>query len=953
MAHGFLSYTPVSGDNFWKNLKDVYKGLRDLAKLYDTGNKILKANVRELDPKQLAAGKPAALPSGAPKALAAAPATKMLGAGSGSIVGKNPTNIDVKTGERPESGPRLPDGVGGGPSKGGGFTDIPGISSGGLNTENFFSKAVGYGVDASTGQYLSREDRIAAFKAGKVDRNTSQGPSISPDSGVDIVAAVNRNTQMIVSLVDAVKTQTQNDSKLTEQQIQTQETLMLRSAAAQKEAALEQGGDYSGFMTPENFEKRKKNEKKKETGSKLKEFFKGPNPFKKDDCCGCGCSPFMPGPGGRGGPILGGPPGGGGLPVPDYVDQWRDMNRRPGSRLGGGASAMRRGGGKRAITRAATKIGGKALGKAVGKGLAKKIPGVGVLAGGAFAAERAMKGDWLGAGGELLSGIASIVPGLGTAVSAGIDAGLAARDAGLTPFAAGGIITQPTAGLVGEAGNEGIFPLEGSRGRKTFKLFGEGIFEAQKDNDTDFAKLQSMGLKQYYENERGAEKLGKTLALSWKGLDWFKDLFGGGGGGGDGDGNGGGGEGNPDFSGSDGQAQAMNYFMSQGLSKEQAAGIVGNLMQESGAGLDPNAKNATGHRGIAQWDANRWGNFEKWAKKKGIDVNTREAQLQWIMEEMRTGDGGLGIERFKTTKTAEEAAALFVKDYERSGEKPGQAGYDKRISNAKALAAKTDFGSTAGRWGGGPGAAPPPGSGGKVIEYITGDKSSRNYRADHGGGNYHDHIAFDSKGTRDAAAAWLRKKGWKIGSMNDGRHADGSYHYSDKAFDIPFYPNQRIKGVTDDGKGETKLSTMLRTDLARGGFSGSGIAALPGAPPPTSPSAPVATANGNPNRKGQGGARRSTTTSPGSLQASVPQSTPGPVPASPAAPNTGTPIMATSAQVAMANAAPPGAAPTIINNYYGGGGQSGGVNPNGVSPGIGMDGTGTSVFQELKIRALA
>jgi hypothetical protein len=237
MAHGFLAYTSVSGDNFWKNLKDVYKGLRDLAKLYDTGNKILKANVRELDPKQLAAGTQKALPSGAPKTLSSAPATKMLGASS--IVGKNPTNIDVKTGERPESGPRLPGGVGGGPSKGGGFTDIPGIASAGLNAQNFFSKAVNEGIDVNTGQYLSREARIAAFKAGKVDRNTSQGPSISPDSGVDIVAAVNRNTQMIVSLVDAVKTQTQNDSKLTEQQIQTQETLMLRSAAAQKESALE------------------------------------------------------------------------------------------------------------------------------------------------------------------------------------------------------------------------------------------------------------------------------------------------------------------------------------------------------------------------------------------------------------------------------------------------------------------------------------------------------------------------------------------------------------------------------------------------------------------------------------------------------------------------------------------------------------------------------------------
>ena len=80
--------------------------------------------------------------------------------------------------------------------------------------------------------------------------------------------------------------------------------------------------------------------------------------------------------------------------------------------------------------------------------------------------------------------------------------------------------------------------------------------------------------------------------------------------------------------------------------------------------------------------------------------------------------------------------------------------------------------------------------------------------------------------------------------------------------------------------------------------------------------------------------------------------TPGPVPASPASPNTGTPIMATSAQVASASAAP-AAAPTVINNYYGGGQQQNGVNPNGVSAAPGMSSTGTEVFQELKIRALA
>ena len=70
----------------------------------------------------------------------------------------------------------------------------------------------------------------------------------------------------------------------------------------------------------------------------------------------------------------------------------------------------------------------KAAGKGVGKSLLKKIPGVGLIAGLGFAASRLMKGDALGAFGEVASGVASLVPGIGTAVSATIDAGLMAKD---------------------------------------------------------------------------------------------------------------------------------------------------------------------------------------------------------------------------------------------------------------------------------------------------------------------------------------------------------------------------------------------------------------------------------------------------------------------------------------------------------------------------------------------
>jgi len=109
-------------------------------------------------------------------------------------------------------------------------------------------------------------------------------------------------------------------------------------------------------------------------------------------------------------------------------------------------------------------------------------------------------------------------------------------------------------------------------------------------------------------------------------------------------------------------------------------------------------------------------------------------------------------------------------------------------------------------------------TGGTVIEYITGDKSHPSYQRDHGGRNYHDHIAFKNKAERDSAIKYLQKKGWQVGSKNDGKHASGSYHYKDQAFDIPFYPNQSKKGVPDNETGETKLSSALRKDLKSAGF---------------------------------------------------------------------------------------------------------------------------------------
>jgi hypothetical protein len=82
------------------------------------------------------------------------------------------------------------------------------------------------------------------------------------------------------------------------------------------------------------------------------------------------------------------------------------------------------------FVKSSSKVVGKSAAKAAGKSILKKIPGIGLIAGLAFAAERLSRGDFSGAGLEVASGAASLIPGIGTAASLALDAGIAARDMG-------------------------------------------------------------------------------------------------------------------------------------------------------------------------------------------------------------------------------------------------------------------------------------------------------------------------------------------------------------------------------------------------------------------------------------------------------------------------------------------------------------------------------------------
>lgn len=132
-----------------------------------------------------------------------------------------------------------------------------------------------------------------------------------------------------------------------------------------------------------------------------------------------------------------------------------------------GGAAVAKTAGKEVAETAAKKGGAKVLGKAAGKtvlkSVLKKLPIIGAIAGLGFAAARAAKGDWTGAAMEAASGVASTLPGAGTAASVGIDAALAARDAGAIPGMGpppqtAGAETKPTPEKIKEATAETLAP---------------------------------------------------------------------------------------------------------------------------------------------------------------------------------------------------------------------------------------------------------------------------------------------------------------------------------------------------------------------------------------------------------------------------------------------------------------------------------------------------------------
>lgn len=112
----------------------------------------------------------------------------------------------------------------------------------------------------------------------------------------------------------------------------------------------------------------------------------------------------------------------------------------------------------------------------------------------------------------------------------------------------------------------------------------------------------------------------------------------------------------------------QSFFMRNGYTSEQAAGLVANLSQESGFNPDKPGDNGTAY-GMGQWHSDRQADYLRLYHHRMQDVHgdqARDEQLNFMMWELKNRSY-LGDSQLRRAGTASQAAAIASVDYFRPG----------------------------------------------------------------------------------------------------------------------------------------------------------------------------------------------------------------------------------------------------------------------------------------------
>jgi len=131
--------------------------------------------------------------------------------------------------------------------------------------------------------------------------------------------------------------------------------------------------------------------------------------------------------------------------------------------------------------------------------------------------------------------------------------------------------------------------------------------------------------------------------------------------------------------------KAYNYFMRLNYEPHIAAGIIGNLMIESGpTDIDPLAvNNAEGSKGIAQWNpaSGRLDSLQTFCNNANIPWESLYGQLSFIRYELEEVQEDFGFWPLMASKDVEEATEVFHDKYE----KPEIGSLPRRLAEARKI----------------------------------------------------------------------------------------------------------------------------------------------------------------------------------------------------------------------------------------------------------------------------
>lgn len=114
------------------------------------------------------------------------------------------------------------------------------------------------------------------------------------------------------------------------------------------------------------------------------------------------------------------------------------------------------------------------------------------------------------------------------------------------------------------------------------------------------------------------------------------------------------------------KTDVYNRLRQNGFTDSEAAGITGNIAQESMFDTEALSKDGYNSRGLVQWTGDRKAHLEQFAQEHGLDPKDWRTQVDFISEEMNTTErAAFEALRKNPNITPEEAAHIVREQYER------------------------------------------------------------------------------------------------------------------------------------------------------------------------------------------------------------------------------------------------------------------------------------------------